>query len=214
VNLGRKIGPLPVWAWLLLAAVAGYIVYRRVKSSNQASTGPLVETTPQPVAAGAASATPDTSLGAVPSAGSPSDTGSTTSDLVTALGGQQASLLDALEARNQDVITLAGMQIQALQTGTALSSTNTQTQPLVGSQPGGSNAPTTSYVQPQAVTVPTSPAAAQTATRTSAASTGGGQPFGGVTSVRKLKSGATLTTYASGRQVEQAPGKSPYVVRA
>lgn len=38
------------------------------------------------------------------------------------------------------------------------------------------------------------------------------EPFGGVASVKKLANGATLTTYESGRQVEQAPGKSAYVV--
>lgn len=42
--------------------------------------------------------------------------------------------------------------------------------------------------------------------------TAGGPAFGGVVSVKTLPSGAKLTTYGSGRQVEQAPGKSSYVV--
>jgi hypothetical protein len=37
--------------------------------------------------------------------------------------------------------------------------------------------------------------------------------FGGVVKVQTLKNGATLTTYASGHQVEQAKGKTPYVVK-
>jgi len=36
--------------------------------------------------------------------------------------------------------------------------------------------------------------------------------FGGVTNVRTLPNGATVTTYADGRQVEQARGKSAYVI--
>lgn len=38
-------------------------------------------------------------------------------------------------------------------------------------------------------------------------------PYGGVVSKIKTKGGATITTYRSGRKVEQAPGKSPYVVK-
>lgn len=40
------------------------------------------------------------------------------------------------------------------------------------------------------------------------------QPFGGVLSVTKLKNGSLLTTYRSGRKVEQAPGETPYLVHA
>lgn len=39
------------------------------------------------------------------------------------------------------------------------------------------------------------------------------QPFGGVVSSVRLPNGSMLTTYGSGRQVQQAPGKSPYVVK-
>ncbi len=39
-------------------------------------------------------------------------------------------------------------------------------------------------------------------------------PFGGVVGVRTLANGSTLTTYASGRKVQQVPGKSAYVVHA
>lgn len=38
--------------------------------------------------------------------------------------------------------------------------------------------------------------------------------FGGVVNVKRLPNGSTLTTYASGRQVQQAPGHSAYVVKA
>lgn len=41
-----------------------------------------------------------------------------------------------------------------------------------------------------------------------------GEAFGGIVSVKTLPNGSTLTTFGSGRQVQQAPGKSPYVVKA
>ena len=37
--------------------------------------------------------------------------------------------------------------------------------------------------------------------------------FGGVTGTKTLANGSTITTYGSGRQVQQAPGKSAYVVK-
>ena len=40
-----------------------------------------------------------------------------------------------------------------------------------------------------------------------------GAAYGGIVSTKKLASGATLTTFATGREVEQAPGRSPYVVK-
>lgn len=66
------------------------------------------------------------------------------------------------------------------------------------------------------ITVPTGPgssvAKTTTASKTAAKTAAPGAPFGGVVSRKLLKNGATLITYKSGRQVEQAPGKSPYVV--
>lgn len=40
-----------------------------------------------------------------------------------------------------------------------------------------------------------------------------GENFGGITEVKRLANGATLTTFATGRQVEQVPGKTAYVVK-
>lgn len=149
--LTRKVGPLPLWVWGLLVVAVVYLLYRRLSSSPsgtaQAAQIPTI-----------ASSTPDTSLGNVPTAGSPSDTGATSSDLLTALGGQQSSLLQALEAQNQDVLGLAQSQIAALQSQTTTGPFNTQTQPAAGSQPGGSNAPLIVYVSPTVANTPTSPA--------------------------------------------------------
>lgn len=77
----------------------------------------------------------------------------------------------------------------------------------------GAHGPST--IHPPAVI----PAATQhfgaAATRQTAAAHAAGKTpaFGGVTSTKKLAGGSTLTTYANGRQVQQAPGKSAYVVK-
>lgn len=55
--------------------------------------------------------------------------------------------------------------------------------------------------------------AAEASAKSAAAEAAGATPrFGGVSQVETLASGAVETVYASGRVVEQAPGKSAYVV--
>lgn len=203
----RKIGPLPVWAWAIIVAVVGYFLYRRFAATGSTQSASVPQGTAQPATDSSGA------LGLSPSAGAPADTGQTTSDLVTALGGQQASLLAALEQANQDVVGLAQSQISALQAQTTAGPFQTQTASMVGSQPGGSNSPVVAFASPT-VTGATSTPATTVAKASSAASSSGGQPFGGVVSTTKTKTGSILTRYASGRIVEQAPGKTAYVVRA
>lgn len=157
-SLSKKLGPLPRWAWLLIGLVVAFVVYRKVHGSGGGAAS--VQTQPGQTLV---TSSPDAQMGAVPSAGSPADTGQSTSDLVSALGGQQASLLSALEAANQDVLALAQSQIATAQTQTSLGSFNTQTQPATAPQPGGSNAPAIVYVSPTVYTSPggsSSPASA------------------------------------------------------
>jgi hypothetical protein len=211
VNLRRKIGPLPLWAWLGIAAVLGYLLYRHFSSGGTASQ--IVQTTPQPVNAGTASTVPTTDLGGATSAGAPADTGATTSDYLSTLGAQNDTLVSALLTQEQDVAANAQAQLAALSSTTTAGSFQTQTQPTIATEPN-SGAPIVGYVAPSVAAGTSTPAPAAAATKSSAASSTGGQPFGGVVSHRTLKNGAILTTYASGRQVEQVPGKSPYVVKA
>lgn len=157
--LTRKLGPLPVWAWALIALVAGYFVLRRFSPGSSGATALTSSATPATTAA-----SPDSSLGLTTTAGSPGDTGQTTSDLVSALGGQQSSLLAALESANQDVVSLAQSQLSALQSQTTAGSFQTQTDAGVGSQPGGSNAPTYVYLSPTVAGTVTAPPAASMAT--------------------------------------------------
>lgn len=159
-GLGRKFGPLPLWAWLGGGLLLAYVGYRFLTGSS-GSGGAAQQT--QTVS----SQTPASATGLVPTAGSSGDTGQTSSDLLSALGSQQASLLQAFEAQNQDVLGLAQSQIAAAQSMPQISPSSTsETQPVSASQPGGANAPIVYYVSPQAL-APTSsaPAAAQTATK-------------------------------------------------
>jgi hypothetical protein len=205
-GLTKKLGPLPLWAWASIGLLAGWYLYKRYSASAALTAA---QVTP---AATAAAATPDTSLGTSASAGAPTATDQTTSDLISSLGGENASLISALTQVNQNVSDLASSQIAYASTNTSLGAFNTQTQPAVASQPGGSNAPVMQYMAPNVVAPQAGPGpAAVTATKSSAA---GGPVFGGVTGVKTLSNGATLTTYASGRQVEKVQGKSAYVVKA
>lgn len=208
----RKLGLLPVWAWAAIVAVVGYFLYRHFSSSSMASTNTAASaTSPSPAPA----TTGDTSTATTGTSPTLDTTSTSASDLVSALGGQQASLLAALEQANQDVLGLAQTQIAAAQGNGLSPSSTSETQPVTGSQPGGSNAPSIFYVSPQAA-APTSstPAPAASTVRSSAAGSAGSQPYGGVVSTVRTKTGTIITKYASGRIVEQAPGKSAYVAKA
>lgn len=139
--LKKKLGPLPVWLWAVLGIGAAWFLYRRASGAS-GSSGAAVQT--QQTTA----ATPAASMGQVTQAGSPADTGQTTSDLVSALGGERQDLLGALLATQSNVSALAQSQIDYARSQTSLGSFNTQTQAAVAAQPGGSMAPVYVYVSP------------------------------------------------------------------
>lgn len=145
----KKKGKLPVWAWAVGGVVLLYLAYKFYVGQSSSSTTSATTT-------GAGSTTDTTgtagATGTDTSAGTTDSSGVSDSDLVSALGGQQTSLLSELEAQNQDVLGLAQSQIAAAQGNPAISpSSTTQTQPMIGSQPGGSNAPINVYVSPHAI---------------------------------------------------------------
>jgi hypothetical protein len=142
--LTKKVGPVPAWLLLVGLALGGWWLYRRYSGASGSSNAAVETQT-------TAAATPASSLGDTTQAGAPADTGQSTSDLVTALGGEQSSLLSELESVNQDVVGLASSQLNYASTQTSLGSFNTQTQPAAGTQPGGSNAPVIQYLAPAAV---------------------------------------------------------------
>lgn len=147
MNLRQKVGPFPLWLWLIAGAIVGWIVYRHVKGSS-GSSGQAVQTQqilPQ--------TSDQSALGSATQAGSPSDSGQTTADFLQALGAENTNLLSALETTQTNVIGLAQSQIAAAQTQTSLGSFNQNTQPVAGVEPN-SNAPQVVYVMPQVASSP------------------------------------------------------------
>ena len=194
-GLKKKVGPLPAWAWglLVLAVLAWFLFFRRSNSGTTATTGAADTATstlyPQDNA---------TDLNAA-QAGQPSTNSapadSLSPDVLSALQAQNSDLVTALSGAFQSSFT-SGVAPYATATGYGLAlpvdtpapeqGAATVTTPTAVSQPSGSGG--------------TKPAATQ--------------PFGGIVSKTRTKTGATLTTYANGRVVEQAQGRSPYVVKA
>jgi len=221
-GLGKKVGPLPLYGWVLIAvAIVGYFMFFR--HAGSAAAAQKQQTNAQ---------TPSSALGDVPQAGSPGDSGGATSSMQDAYGGVQQTndaLLSALLASESNFEQLAASQIDALKTTTTTAPVDT-TAPTSSQQPGGSNSPIVSFAPaggtftgpapqqagPDNPYAPPGPTmnpnaniminATQTQPREQAAA-----PYGGITSTRRTASGVTITTYASGRVVEQAPGHSSYV---
>jgi len=161
-GLKRKVGPLPLYGWVLLAVgVVGYFVFFR---GSKSSTGVAVSSLP-----GAATSATDygQSTGDIPSAGSPGASDSATSDLVSALGAENSNLLSALVQTQSNVVALAQAQGQNLLASQTLPN-DTTIGATVQAQPGGSNAPTVQYVFPN-VTGSISSTATKAAAKTSSA---------------------------------------------
>lgn len=158
-GLKKKLGPLPLYAWVGIAVlVIGYFMFFRKSASggsNETSAGIPV------------SASPDQQAGLVPSAGSPSDNGGSTSDLLSALGSSNDSLLGALLQTQQNVVALAQTQQAALAGQTAVPAIDNSNGSVVSQAPGGSNAPVVNYVFPS-VTGTVGSAATNTATKAGA----------------------------------------------
>lgn len=89
-GLDRKVGPLPLKIWLLLAVllVAGYLVLRHPSSSSAASN-----------AGDSASQLPGSTSDSTGASGSPSD--AATADLLAALGNDNSLLLQGLLSQSQ-----------------------------------------------------------------------------------------------------------------
>lgn len=195
----KKVGPLPVWAWVA-TAVGTYLAYRYFSGASASTTTPAATDT-----TGATGTPVDTSgLGSGTVTGSSPDTSGYQpfSDLISQIESQNASLLSAILDQGGLAGGTTGSSSGAGDGGTGIDVVATASKsPYVN---GGTQK-----------TIPASTrnfAEAAVAKTAAGAATGTKVAFGGVVSTKKLKNGATLTTYASGRQVEQAPGKSAYVV--
>lgn len=197
--LTKKLGPLPRWAWLgiLIVVVVFWWYRRRQNSANQVAAAGATptgqETNVVPVQSGAGTQDMAGAMSGQPSTNTaPSD--QLSSDVLQTIGAENSALVDALGTALQNAYQLGG--------GAYMTSTGTPPANWTGSTP----MQPASTVSAPVATTPSTPSATATKVATPA------QPFGGIVSKTKLKNGATLTTYASGRQVEQLPGHSPYVV--
>ncbi len=219
-RLTAKVGPLPVYAWALMIVGVGYLAYRHYSTGGGSGSSS--------VASGGATGAPgsgtlgtqaDTSGAAggasAGAAGAASDNGYGT---ITALLGQQGAALDSLSAQ-----VAAGTPYQPTAAGGV--EVPTQTPPAgvtsTAPQPNSFNDPRIARVdvvanvnQPYATPASAPDFATTAQAKTAAAKAAGASaPFGGVVNVKTLANGSTLTTYATGRQVQQVPGKSAYVVK-
>jgi hypothetical protein len=192
--LKQKLGPLPAWAWLGIAAV-GVFLWRRHQGAS-ATQG-----------AGTTLGTDTSSGGADTGAGTATGGGS-------GGGGDSPGTTSPVDDNGLGPTGRYGGG-PAAPPPTTTSGGGTASSPATG--PGAAAqaqaAATKKVAQtPVAATNPNF-AAAERAKTAAAKQAGVPVAFGGVSSVSHLKNGATLTTFASGRKVEQVKGKSAYVVK-
>lgn len=113
-GLSRKVGPLPLWAWALMAAaVLGYFLFFRKKTAAVQQTS-----TQTPPSA-------DQQAGLVPSAGSSGDNGAATAAMLQALGNENDQLIGGL-LQGQQALVAEGQSIVALAQGDQALAANAQ----------------------------------------------------------------------------------------
>lgn len=196
--LTRKVGPLPVWAWLAVSLVLGYVFYKRSSAGASGLFGSSAANT----TAGSSGATPASSdLGGLSGGGGTSSDlggggGASGADVASALGAQSSSFNAALAGLDADLqAAIAGAsanEIAAYQASAAGAAT--------GAAPGGGDFNTGTAPQPGTHNTPT-------LTHVPAL------PFGGLVSSRVTSAGVKINTYRNGRIVEKAPGKTAYVAK-
>jgi hypothetical protein len=200
--LSKKLGPLPRWAWAAIVVAVVFFYYRHKASTAAGVTGATaasVLSSNVPVGG----STDLTGSGVPSTAGVAADggTSSATSDILSSLGAQNATLIDALVGLAENNANNAAA-IASQPATTSSVGGGGDVPPGASSDPGGGGGGATTPV-----TVPQPGGSGAPVIKHVAAA-----PFGGVTSTKKLKSGAVVTTYKSGRKVEKAPGKKAYVI--
>lgn len=191
-----KVGPVPVPLLIAAVVIVGVYIYMRRSAGNKSTSA-------------GTNASPETS----PTYPGGDSTGGGT-------GGMDLSaLFDTLAAQAQALSNQGTPLYAVAPTPDLVAASPTAGPDLVTATGDGNTSPPiqSSSSQPATSyrTSASDPHFAQTATSKTAAAKAAGvaAPFGGVVSTKTLKNGSTLTTYKSGRQVQQAPGKTAYVVR-
>jgi hypothetical protein len=226
-----KIGKLRVPAWALLAVFAGgaYWWYKRKSAAATTNIG----------APAAAAPAGDLSVGAPLSGGgggaSTSDQGQTPQDQTLPVAFDAAGFQSALQGTLQSILDAFASVAPAPTPTTVRAATTSSVSPSPTgaavpsaqqaaslSSPALARAEFTDRYAAVAYSNPTRPVPASAtdfALAASAKTQGAARQqvpiaFGGVVGVSRTKTGATLTTYQTGRVVEQAPGKTAYVAKA
>ena len=193
-GLNAKIGGIPVWVIALgVVAAIGVGLYIRNKSATAATTA----------AATPASGT-DTTGGAGSAAASPPDL-TPVEDLAQSING-----LTGILGAGAGIPAGNGSLGASVGTQTTQPATQTTTQPSPAATPVGTNATSPAELK----NIANQKANAAVAQYAGAPAIIPNQnAFGGIVSDVKNKAGTTVITYASGRVVEQAPGKTAYVAK-
>jgi len=212
-GLNAKVGGIPIWVIAVgVVAAIGVGLYLRSRSATAATEA----------AATPASGT-DTTGGAGSAAASPPDL-TPVEDLASALNG----LSGILGAGSAGVLGGSGLDLSGLGTDTTVAAgttvdTNGNVSPAGGAAvtPVGTQTPAakpvTSGGTPASIPTGLTPQNLAGATRGSQVQVLPAQiipnqnAFGGIVSDTKNAAGVRIIKYASGRVVEQAPGKSAYV---
>lgn len=191
-----KLGPVPVPLLIAAVVIVGVYIYMRRSAGNKSTSA-------------GTNASPETSA-TYPGGDS---TGGGTGGL------DLSSLFDTLAAQAQ-ALSNQGTPLYAVAPDPALVAAPAAGPDLMTATGDGNTSPPITASTPSQPgtsyrTSASSPNFAQTATSNTAKAKAAGvaAPFGGVVSTKTLKNGSTLTTYASGRQVQQVPGKTAYVVK-
>lgn len=183
-SLTKKRGPLPTWAWALIASIILYLLYRHFKGSSTASATTATDTTSTDTTGNVAS---------IPS--------------VTDTGGVGFSPPDTLPNTDVSQSSVTPWWMDPTITGQdPTNPTDTTNSPV----PPLSSPPITTG--PQGVRNLDPKPAAKPVTHPPLKSIIPGIK-GKIISQKVLPSGAKLVTLAGGRQIEQAKGKKAYVVR-
>ena len=203
-----KIAGVPKPVVLLVVAVAAFFLFRKLKSAGSTtSTSAGTNATPTSADNTQYPSTPSDSTGG----GSGAIQAADLAELLAGLqGGSQNAATGAPSTYNYYYYNTSTPGMDQAgggnTTSTATTGATTSTQPTTSYTPGAGNlAPGDAWAGDF------TPAAAKTAAAKLLAPAPAA--FGGVTGTKTLANGSTITTYASGRQVQQAPGKSAYVVK-
>lgn len=227
-KLTKKLGPFPVWVWGIIGGGGALIAYKLYSSHSSSSStaatdggdyydaqGNLYDSNGNLIQA-ADNTSSDSYDSSPPTIGGNSGGGGTYTDPTSVPGGGSAYSMDGGSLGQSPTIDESGYAAA----DAAYATLGTYASNALGQlalQPAAIAGATTVATTPDGTTTPASLSGA------TFSDPGNTSPAviaktpavkNAITSSTILANGATLTTYSNGREVEQAPGKSAYTVKA